>query len=298
MTTPRPTVVLATPRKLPKPNSLTGRVAVLDIAFAATGTGTSFEKVTGSFLQGLGSRLAVWIDHHDHEKHAEFANDSRFVLRKKREHGACPEMVTPDRVEQAGPVDTIVCHDDLDGLYAAAKFIRGGEEPYPGADADARAVDTRIGTPSPLGHSIDFALRARPRDETLRERIVWFLVEGASNKLIREEIETIAKEFAEHERNAKKLAEGYEVQGRLAVVDATGFASRVGPYDKTLALLLGQERAAIALVYDDQTVTVAAGFDSGIDLLKLLGVSGGMPTRVSIPRSRLNEAIAALRSAS
>jgi hypothetical protein len=291
----RPALVLATPRKLPKPKSLNGRVAVLDIAFAATGTGTSFEKVTGAFLEGLGSRLAIWIDHHDHEKHAEFARDPRFVLRKKREHGACPEMVTPDRVAQAGAVDTIVCHDDLDGLYAAAKFIRGGEEPYAGADADARAVDTRVGTPSPLGHAIDFALRARPRDETLRERIVWFLVEGANNAIVREQIETIAKEFAEHERNAKKLAEKYEVRGRLAIVDASGFSTRVGPYDKTLALLLGQERAPIAMVYDEQTITVAAGFESGIDLLKLLGVSGGMPTRVSIPRTRLEEAIEALR---
>ncbi len=291
MSSLRPSIVIATPRKLPKPASLNGRVAVLDIAFAATGTGTSFEKVTGAFLAGLGNRLAVWIDHHDHELHARYANDPRFVLRKKREHGACPEMVTPERVAAAGTVDTIVCHDDLDGLYSAAKFLREGVEPYPGADADARAVDTRIGTPSPLGRAIDFALRARPRDETLRERVVWFLAEGAENKVVREDIERIAEEFAEHEKNARLLAEKYEVRGRVAVVDATGFSQRVGHYDKTLALLLGQERAAIAVVYDEQTVSIAAAFDSGIDLLQLLGVSGGMPTRVSVPRTRLDEAL-------
>ena len=290
----RPAVVLGTPRKLPKPASLNGRVVVLDIAFAANGTGTSFDKVTGAFLKGLGDRLAAWIDHHDHEFHARYANDPRFVLRKKREHGACPEMVTPERVEAAGPIDTIVCHDDLDGLYAAAKWLREGIEPYPGADDDARAVDTRIGTPSPLGRTVDFALRARPRDDTLRERVVWFLADGARSKTFRDELESVAGEFAANEANARKLAEKYEIRGRVAVVDATGFAARVGPWDKTLALLLGQERAAIAVVYDDQTVSIAAAFDSGIDLLALLGVGGGMPTRVSIPRARLDDALRAL----
>ncbi|MEI8257118.1 MAG: hypothetical protein WCJ30_15705 [Deltaproteobacteria bacterium] len=291
-------VVFASPRKLPKPASLEGRVAVLDIAFAATGTGTSYEKVTGAFLQGLGPRLAAWIDHHDHEMHARFAGDPRFVLRKKSEHGGCPEMVTPDRVAAAGPVDTVVCHDDLDGLYSAAKFLRDGVEPYPGADADARAVDTRMGTPSALGRTIDFALRARPRDFTLRERVVWFLVDGAQNILVREDLEAVATEFAANEAGARKLAEGYVLRGRLAVVDATGFAKREGPYDKTLALLLGQERAAIAVVYDDMTVSIAAAFDSGIDLLVLLGVSGGMPTRVSVPRPRLDDVLRLLETQS
>ena len=45
---------------------------------------------------------------------------------------------------EVGPVDTLLCHLDLDGVYAAAKWIRGGVEPYEGADADARVVDTRI----------------------------------------------------------------------------------------------------------------------------------------------------------
>jgi hypothetical protein len=34
---------------------------------------------------------------------------------------------------------------------------------------------------------------------------------------------------------------------------------------------------------------VAARFDSGLNFLKLLGLSGGMPTRVSIARSRMHE---------
>src|SRR6476646_5600940 len=91
-----PQIVFGTPRKLPKAKSLTGRVAVLAIAFAAGAGGATFEGVTLPFIEQLGERLAVWIDHHDHTMHAAYANDPRFVLRTKAEHGACPEMVTPE----------------------------------------------------------------------------------------------------------------------------------------------------------------------------------------------------------
>jgi hypothetical protein len=284
-------LVFATPRKLPKPSRLAGRVAVLDIAFAAGGTGTSFDKVTEPFLTGLGARLAAWVDHHDHELHPRFAHDPRFTLAKKSEHGACPEMVTPDVVARAGAVDTLVCHDDLDGLYAAAKWLRGGTEPYPGADADARAVDTRIGVPSVLAVAIDHALRARPRDEVLRETIVRFLACGAQDAAARGAIEAAAREFKQQEDNARALAKRYQVYGRAAVVDATGFVAKVGPYDKTLVLLLGQEIAPVAVLYDETTVTLAAPFDSGINFLTMLGIDGGMPTRVSVPRTRLDEVL-------
>jgi hypothetical protein len=42
-------------------------------------------------------------------------------------------------------------------------------------------------------------------------------------------------------------------------------------------------------------VTIAAGYDSGWDFVKLLGLDGGMPTRVTIPESRLEDALAAIR---
>ena len=72
-----PQLAFASPRLLPKPEKLAGRVVVLDIAFAATvGTSVSFELTTKPFLDGLGDRLAAWVDHHDHEQHAEFARDS------------------------------------------------------------------------------------------------------------------------------------------------------------------------------------------------------------------------------
>jgi hypothetical protein len=280
-----PLVAYGTPRKLPKPASLKGRVVVLDVAFAAAGAGgVSFERTTKPFIDGLGDRLAMWIDHHDHVKHALYKNDPRFVLRTKAEHGACPEMITEQLVQQAGTIDTICCHTDFDGLCAAAKWIRAGVEPYPGADADARAIDTRLGTPSDLAATVDRALRGRPNDEGLRGLIVRFLAEGADDKGLLERIEEAAAVFRNHEDEARRLALEYRVENDVAIVDASQARTH---YDKTLLLLLGQERARVSVVHDKTTVTAAARFDSGVDLLEKLGLEGGMPTRVSVSIGRL-----------
>ena len=53
----------------------------------------------------------------------------------------------------------------------------------------------------------------------------------------------------------------------------------------------------MSVVHDDSSVTAAARFDSGVDLLALLGIEGGMPTRVSVPASRLDEVLRRLRGA-
>lgn len=300
MSAPLSPIALAfgTPRKLPRPASLSGRVAVLDIAFAASGSGSGgFDKVTLPFLKGLGDRLAVWVDHHDHVRQADYAEDDRFVLATKAQHGACPEMVTPELVARTGPVDTILCHNDFDGLYSAAKWMRGGEEPYPGADDDARAVDTRVGTASPLGTMIDRALRADPGDEALRHRLVRFLVGGATDASLRADLEQAAETFARKEAVTQGLAARFQVHGQTALVDLQGVDIPPPGYDKTALLLLGQERARVALVADATTVTLATAYDSGINFLTLLGVPGGMPTVLSVPRDRLGAALKALAGA-
>jgi hypothetical protein len=288
-----PNLAYGTPRKLPKAKNLPGRVAVLDIAFASTAGGASFEKVTKPFIDGLGERLAMWVDHHDHERHADFRHDPRFVLRTKAEAPACPELVTPALVEAAGPVDTICCHGDFDGLSAAAKWIRGGVEPYPGADADARAIDTRLGRPSELGQLLDRALRGRPRDDGLKGLLVRFLSEGARDAGMREVFESAGREMTRHEEETLRIARGYAVEGAIAICDAT---ERGGFYDKTMLLLLGQERATIAVVHDESTVTVAARFDSGVNLLEIFGLEGGMPTRVSVGKKDLSRVLEELRA--
>lgn len=289
----------ATPRKLPKPGELRGRVVVLDVAFASEASGGGFAKITKPFIDGLGARLALWVDHHDHDAHVLYAADARFVLATKAEHGACPEMVTPALVARAGAVDTIVCHGDFDGLCSAAKWLRAGLEPYPGADADAWAIDTRVGKPGPIGVRIDRALRARPRDHALYGTVVRALADGLRERALWEPIDAAGRELDVIEVRTRALAARYrttELSGStaarsLAYLDAT---AEHGTYDKTLLLLLGQERARIALVADRDNVTLATPYDSGIDFLHLLGLSGGMPTLVSLPAARLPEILAKL----
>jgi hypothetical protein len=290
-----PQLVFASPRVLPRADKLVGRVVVLDIAFAATvGTTVSFDLITKPFLDGLGDRLALWVDHHDHERHAAFANDPRFVLATKAQHGACPEMVTPELVHQTGPIDCICTHVDLDGLYAAAKWILGGREPYPGADDDARAVDTRVGEAGPHAVRIDRALRARFRDDQLKRAVVQYLVAGLKPGVHDDVIRDAAAEFDHRDARTRELAQRFTVRGRVAIVDTAGAQ---GQFDKTDLLLAGQARAPVSIVRDSGMLTIAAPFDSGWDFVTLFEIGGGMPTRITIPEAKLDEVIAKINDA-
>lgn len=294
-------LAFASPRKLPRARELEGRVVVLDVAFASEASSGGFEKITLPFIEALGPRLAGWVDHHDHVMHQRYRADPRFVLATKAEHGACPEMITPDIVGRIGPVETIVCHTDFDGLCSAAKWLRGGVEAYPGADADARAIDTRTSLPGPTGQRFDRAIRARPRDTALFGLIVRHLADGLVDPGLWREVDAAAAQLEPIEELTRKIARAYRVidlQPRanglpeairtLAFVDAS---HDHGKYDKTLLLLLGQERAGAAAVLDRDTLTLAARYGSGVSFLDLLGLSGGMPTLVSIPAKRLGEAL-------
>lgn len=287
-----PRVVFATPRKLPALTEVPGRVGVLDIAFAGQGHKSGFDAVTAPFIDGLGERLRAWVDHHDHEEHARFAKDPRFVLASKAEHGACPEMIDPELVRRIGPLDTIVCHTDFDGLASAAKWMRGGVEAYPGCDDDARAIDTRLGRPSSVGQRIDQALRARPRDMGLFGLVVRHLAGGLEDPSLWVSIDAAGNEWRAVEAATRRVAERYRrVPPGVALVEVEGGDGRI---DKTLLLLIGQEREPVSIVVDRDTVSVAARFDSGYNFLKLFGLAGGMPTRVALPRKRLGDAFAAL----
>lgn len=280
-----------TPRKLPRAQELVGRVVVLDIAFAGGAGKTSFEHVTLPLIEQLGERLVGWVDHHDHERHADFASDPRFVLSTKAEHGACPEMITPALVERVGAVETIVCHTDFDGLASAAKWVRGGYEPYPGCDDDARAIDTRVGQPSSIGMRMDRALRARPRDVGLYGLVVRHLATGLKDAGLWAPIDEAGQELIPIEQETRRAASAYRRFDGVAVVDVrSGYKA----LDKTLLLLMGQERAAVSVVIDQHNVSVAAQFDSGFNFLEMFGMSGGMPTRVSVPHKQLKRVLSKL----
>ena len=206
----RAELAFASPRKLPKPKGLKGRVVVLDLAFASDASGGGFDKLTRPFIEGLGTRLAGWVDHHDHVRHAAYAKDPRFVLSTKAEHGACPEMITPALVARIGEVETIVCHSDFDGLCSAAKWLRQGVEPYPGADDDARRIDTRLGTPSATAARFDRALRARPRDAALFGMIVRHLASGLSDSSLWGPIDIAGRELQAIELETREIARRYK----------------------------------------------------------------------------------------
>jgi hypothetical protein len=281
----------ASPRKLPKPKNVEGRVVVVDIAFASE-AGGGFDKVTKPFIEGLGKRLVAWVDHHDSVDHKRYAADPRFVLTTKAEHGACPELVTPELVARFGAVDTIVCHTDFDGLVSAAKWDRGGVEPYPGADDDARAIDTRIGVPSATAERFDRAIRARPRDLNLMAIMVQHLASGLADASKWRPIDDAARELLVMEAETRRVAARYvRLAPGVAAVDCT---NRNEPIDKTLLLLMGQQIEQVSVVIDHDTITLAAPFDSGLNFLTMLGLSGGMPTRASVPIAQLDDVWRAL----
>jgi hypothetical protein len=281
-----------------------GRVVVVDVAFASEASGGGFAKITKPFIDGLGPRLAAWVDHHDHALHAEYKKDPRFVLATKAEHGACPEMVTPELCARIGKIDTIVCHTDFDGLCSAAKWMRDGIEPYAGADDDARAIDTRLGTPSAIARRFDRAIRARPRDTALLGIIVRHLSGGLADETLWKPIDAAGAQLEVVEKTTSDLARGYRRIDipkpvfpsctSVAYLDISDRKDRTARYDKTGLLLAGQERASVALLVDGETLTLAAPFDSGLNFLDILGLSGGMPTLVSVQKERLDEAFSKL----
>ncbi|HEY6557230.1 MAG TPA: hypothetical protein VI072_08150 [Polyangiaceae bacterium] len=284
-------LAFGTPRKLPRAQQLAGKVVVLDVAFAG-GVGGGFQQVTKPFIDALGPRLRAWVDHHDHEAHVQYRDDPRFVLATKAEHGACPEMIDEALVARVGTIDTVVCHTDFDGLASAAKWIRYGVEPYPGCDDDARAIDTRIGQPSAVADRIDRALRGRPRDMALFGVIVRHLSSGLEDAALWESIDRAAAELLPVEQETRRAAQAYQrFEPGIAVVDVARGYTKV---DKTLLLLLGQERETVSVVLDQDNVSVAAAFDSGKNFVDLFRLGGGMPTRVSLPRTRAREVLTAL----
>ncbi|HYY52696.1 MAG TPA: hypothetical protein VE755_07480 [Myxococcales bacterium] len=256
------------PGKLPAPPSQ-GRVAVVDVAFAG---GENFEKSTLPFLDALGDRLAIWIDHHEHPLGwARFRDDPRFVLVPNRIAHACPELVTPEVVRKAGRVDVIVAHADLDGLLSAVKFLRGGSPPWPEADEDARAADSPgrghaiSARAARLSDALDHAaaeLRTAQR-ESLRQEIVRALASGETPPALQRRIDDLAREHRAALAPVDALAASAREEARGVLVARVPKAL-ARPVKKALLSRL-EERAPVGVVIEGRAVT-AATFRDDLDL--------------------------------
>jgi hypothetical protein len=107
-------------------------------------------------------------------------------------------------------------------------------------------------------------------------------------------IHSAAADFDQRAAGAERLAERFEVEGDVALLKVPTDAP---PFDKTELLLAGQRRATVAVVVDGVTVNIAASFESGLNFITLLGLGGGMPTRVSVPVQRLDDVLRKIRGA-
>jgi hypothetical protein len=270
-------VFVEQPGSLPAPPP--GRVAVLDVAFAG---GDNFVRSTVPFLEALGERLALWVDHHEHPMWPQYRDDPRFVLVPNREAHACPELVTPEVVRRAGAVDAVVAHADLDGLLSAVKFLRGGEAPWPEADEDARAAD------SPgRGHALSArarlyvealdeavaTLRSKQRD-ALRQDLVAALARAPEPlpEELQHRLEELQRAHAETLRPVDELAATAREEARgVLVVRVPKDLGR--PVKKALLSRL-EERAPVGVVVEGRAVTVAT-FREDLDLSAVEELSAG-----------------------
>jgi hypothetical protein len=271
-------VFVEQPGNLPQPPE--GRVAVVDVAFAA---GDAFERVTVPFLEALSGRLAVWVDHHEHPVGwARYKDDPRFRLVPNRDAHACPELVTEELVAQAGPVDQVVAHADFDGLLSAVKFLRKGVPPWPQADEDARAVD------SPgRGHSLSerarvyvaaldeaaATLRSKQR-EAFRQDLVTALALSPEKlpPALENRLAALALAHEETLAPAEELARGAREEAKgVLVVRVPKDLGR--PVKKALLSRL-EGLAAVGVVVEGRAVT-AATFREDLDLADVPGLGAG-----------------------
>jgi hypothetical protein len=117
-------------------------------------------------------------------------------------------------------------------------------------------------------------------------------VRGLPAGIERDAIEAAAADFRRMAAAAAQLAEGFTIDRGVAFIEIHASAPR---YDKTELLLIGQQRAEVAVVLEAGNATIAAPFESGLDFVELLEIGGGMPTRVNIPQKRLSDALEKIR---
>ncbi|HEX9794840.1 MAG TPA: hypothetical protein VGC54_12725 [Planctomycetota bacterium] len=290
-------VRFARPGRLPEPRTLYGRVAVLDLAF----DGAAPEQAL-RWLDQLGSRLAVWIDHHDQPlwEHLRGRPDMHLVPRSQAP--ACPPLVTAAIVASHGPVDTLVAHGDLDGVLSAAKWmlLAEGREAPGWLDPDGIAADTRKGVLTARGERLDRALRASTGRERLRRAVVASVLAEVRGEEEHAEVRTLLdRALAAHEgarRNADAARETaeplHDLEQDVVLVDLRRFGAE-RRLDLTELMLPLQRRFDWVVVFAHGAqgrLKVVVSTDparSGLDLRREFGLHGFAPFRVHVPAAVL-----------
>lgn len=254
------------PGRLPPPETLAGRVAVLDLAFDGADPQRDLR-----WAEALGPRLAVWIDHHDQPCWESLAQDPRFVLVPRAEAPACPPLVTAERVARFGPAGALLAHGDLDGVLSAAKWtlLQLGLPVPDWIDPDGIAADTRRGVLSPRGARLDQALRGSGDAAVVRRAVIASVLAEARGE-------------AEPEEAARRLDGAMRAHGRAQ--EATAHAAETAVHLPDLA-----ENAAVVDLRrcpPDQRLDVTAlmlGLQPRYDWVIVLGrqAGGGLKILVS-----------------
>lgn len=265
------------PARLPAPPA-EGRVVLVDLAFAS---GADYDSITKPFIHALGSRLAAWIDHHDHAAWIDHRSDPRFVLVEKLRAPACPELITKELVERIGPVEHVLAHADFDGCVAAAKWLRGGVAPYPESDEDARAIDApgHAFVCSELGRRLNLAMDQKHVESpsaypAFLVEIAAALVDGA---VFPPELDRRIGALAEQQ--TRRLAE-IEPLANLAKrphprVLALRFDHVISNADKKTLLRRLEDDALVAVIEEPKGIVLATFRDDLLDLSLLPGLKGG-----------------------
>lgn len=279
-------IVWAThPRHLPEPPA--GKVAVLDVAFAA---GSQFKTKTKPLVDALGDRLVRWVDHHEHRvAWPLYQDDPRFLLVPNKIAHACPELVTPEVVEESerarGVVDALVAHCDFDGAIAAVKWCRRGVAPWPGADEDARAVDSpgrghRLSEQGArVAGAMDEASARFDREAQLAfmTRCFEALVDGEEPLGLTSEIDELAAAARLAEEQARETAKRGKEEAPGVFVVRVG--EKVDNRMRRNLLLEAELRAPIGALFEPDPTggawLTAATFDETLDLEDVPDFQGG-----------------------
>lgn len=283
MSTPR-LVWVTHPRHLPKAPA-TGRVVVVDVAFAAAG---QWKSKTRPLIEALGDRLVRFVDHHEHKEGWQaYHGDPRFLLVPNKIAHACPELVTEALMADIGAVDVVMAHHDFDGMVSAVKVLTRGKAPWPEADEDARAVDSPgrghilSAFGERLAHAMDEAAVSLPRPEALdfNTRLALALARRDGLDIgLEEEVRALASASERADIEAQRLV---DVGGRL---EAPGvFVVRVNAKQdnrmRRNLLLLAEAQAPIGALWEPDPTggawLTAATFDERLDLENVAGFEGG-----------------------